>query len=93
MSVDLRRTDIGVAQKLLDSPEIGTSLEKMSRIGVPQGVGVQGAAVGEGIAGEHPTGVAGRHKKHCKCAKHRPLLLATHQVSDEELALGETPVW
>jgi hypothetical protein len=61
MSVDLRRTDIGVAQKLLDSPEIGTSLEKMSRIGVPKGVRVQGAAVGEGIPGEHPPGVAGRH--------------------------------
>ena len=62
MSVDLRRTDIGVAQELLDSPEIGTSLEKMSRIGVPKRMRMQRAAVAvdaEAVrfaAGPFPTG-------------------------------------
>jgi len=61
MSVDLRRTYIGVSEKLLHSPQIGASLQQVGRIGVPERVWMQGPAVGEGIAGEHPPGIAGCH--------------------------------
>jgi deoxyinosine 3'endonuclease (endonuclease V) len=35
VGIDLCRTQIGVTQKLLHSTKIGTSIQKMSREGVP----------------------------------------------------------
>ena len=59
VSVDLRRPHIGVSEQLLNSPEIGSALEEVGRVGVPEGVGVEGPAVGQRMAGEDPPGVAG----------------------------------
>ena len=47
MSVDLRRSYIGVAQQLLDRSQIGTSFEEMSGERVPKCMWVQRAAVRE----------------------------------------------
>ena len=35
VGIDLRRTQVRVTQKLLHSTKIGTSIQKMSREGVP----------------------------------------------------------
>ena len=37
-SVEARGLEILVSQKLLDMPQVGSSLKKMSRAGVPEGV-------------------------------------------------------
>ena len=59
MSVDLRRTYIGVPEELLDGSEVGAALEQVGGVGVPQSVGMEGAAVGERMPGEHPPRVPG----------------------------------
>ena len=38
--VEARGLEILVSQKLLDMPQVGSSLKKMSRAGVPEGVRV-----------------------------------------------------
>src|ERR1700733_13410678 len=40
--VHLRGGQAGVAEELLDDPQIGTPVEEMGGVGVPQGVGVGG---------------------------------------------------
>ena len=54
VSVDLRRTHIGVSEQLLNSSEIGAALEQVRRVGMPQSVRMQGAAVGERDGGRAP---------------------------------------
>jgi hypothetical protein len=61
MSVDLRRTHIGVPEQLLNGPEICPALEEVGRVGVPQSVRVQGAPVCHRMTGQYSTRVAGRH--------------------------------
>ena len=41
--IELRGGDGGVAQKLLDNPDVCSTLQKVSREGVPQGVGMEPA--------------------------------------------------
>ena len=60
VSVDLRRSHIGVSEQLLNRSEIGSAFEQMRRVGVPQRVRMQGPAVGERMAVEDPAGVTGR---------------------------------
>ena len=61
MSVDLRRTYIGVPEQLLNSSEICSALEQMRRVRMPQRVRMEGAAVGERMAVQHPPDVSRRH--------------------------------
>ena len=48
MSVDLRRTHIGVSEQLLNRSEICSAFEEMGRVRMPQRVGMQGPPVGSG---------------------------------------------
>ena len=59
MSVDLCGTHVGVTEQLLDRPQIGSALEQVRCVGVPQGVRMQGPTVGQRMAGEDPPGVPG----------------------------------
>src|SRR3954451_11977050 len=52
-SVDLGRGDRGVAEQLLDGPEVGAAVEQVGREGVAQGVRGD-AAVDRGVARPHP---------------------------------------
>ena len=59
VSVDLGGRKIGVAQELLDGPEVGSALEQVRRVGVAQGVRVQDPPVGQRVALEDAPGVTG----------------------------------
>ena len=61
MSVDLCRSHIGVSEQLLNRSEICSALEEVRRVGVAQGVRVQGPAVGQRMAVEHPPDVPRGH--------------------------------
>jgi hypothetical protein len=57
MSVDLRRSQVRVAQELLDRPEVGPSLQEMGGVRVAHRVGVQDPAVGQRMALDDAPGV------------------------------------
>ena len=49
VGVDLRRRQIGVAEKLLHCPEVGSAFEQVGGVRVPECVGMEGAAVREWV--------------------------------------------
>ena len=49
VGVDLRRRQVGVAEQLLHCPQVGSSLEQVGSVRVPECVGMEGAAVGEWV--------------------------------------------
>ena len=50
VGVDLGGRQIGVAEELLDCPEVGSAFEQVRSVRVAQRVGVEGAAVGQRMA-------------------------------------------
>src|SRR2546425_189356 len=56
--VDLRGDEVGVAEQLLDGPEVGAALEQVGGVRVTQRVGRHAGA--RGMPGEDPPGVARR---------------------------------
>jgi hypothetical protein len=59
VSVDLRRTYIGVPEQLLHGSEVGTAFEEVGRVGMTQSVGMEGAPIGEGMTGKDSPRVPG----------------------------------
>ncbi len=59
--IDLCRSHIGVSQQFLNSSEICSSFEQVRGEGVPQGVRVQNAPIGQRVPGEHPPDVPRSH--------------------------------
>ena len=49
VGVDLRRRQIGMAEELLHCPEVGSSLEQVGGVRMPECVGMAGAAVREWV--------------------------------------------
>ena len=58
--VDLRRSDIGVAEQLLDRSQVRTTVEEMRRERVAKRMGMQRASVGERESVQDPTRVTRR---------------------------------
>jgi hypothetical protein len=54
MSVDLRRSQIGVAEQLLHGAEVRSALEEMGGVRVAERVRVQRPAVGERVSVQDP---------------------------------------
>ena len=69
VSVDLRRSHIGVTQQLLDRSQIGTSFEEMSSKCVPKCMRMQRAAVGERKSVQDPPRVTRREPSPARFTK------------------------
>jgi hypothetical protein len=59
VSVDLRRTYIGVPEQLLHRSEVGTTFEEVGRVGMTQSVGMECAPIGKWMTGEDSPRVPG----------------------------------